>query len=139
MVELLDRSREREVPFLDEVEQRNVAMGVLTGDPEDETQVSLDQKSFRTLVSGFLATEELALLGVRENRHAADSAEVKGERVLELGARVVVACRAVVSPTELSIYKVHAHLKASFRTRARTDAGGSRRGPAQAGTRSVRP
>ena len=68
--------------YVRSVEQRDVAMRVLTGDPDDEGQVSLDQKPFRTLVSGFPATEERALLGLRENRHPSESAEVKGERVL---------------------------------------------------------
>src|SRR5215204_7520643 len=76
VVELLGRSREREVPFLDEVEQRNALTGVLTGDPDDETKVSLDQKPFCMLVAGCLATEEFPLLGPRENRHPFDSAGV---------------------------------------------------------------
>src|SRR2546423_9681714 len=98
-------------------------MRVLAGDPDDERQVSLDQKPFRTLVSGFPATEERALLGLRENRHPSESAEVKGERVLELGAQVIITCCAFVNPTELSIHRIAAHLKASFRTRTRPDAG----------------
>src|SRR5207247_5112269 len=114
VVELVNRPCECEVSFLDEVEQRNVVMCVLTGDPDDEPEVSLDQKPFRTLVSGVPATEERALLGLRENRRSSESAGVEGERVLELEARVIVACCAA-NPTEPSIYRVAAHMKASFR------------------------
>ena len=79
VVEPLDRPRECEVPFLDEVEQRNVAMCVLAGDPGDEPQIGLDQKPLRTLVSGFLTTEELSLLGPSEKWHSSESAGVKGQ------------------------------------------------------------
>src|SRR4029077_21061744 len=118
--------------------ERNVVMCVLPGDPDDETQVGLDQKPFRTLVSGVPATEERALLSLRENRHPSESVGVKGERVRQLVARVIVACCAFVSPTELSISRVAADLKPPFRTRARPDAWGSRRRPAYAGGRAVR-
>jgi hypothetical protein len=79
VVESLDRSCERQVPFLDEVEQWNIVMRVLAGDPDHETEIGLDQKSRRTLVSGFLATKELTLLRRGEHPYATYCTSVSPE------------------------------------------------------------
>src|SRR4029077_1330852 len=77
VIEPLDRPRECQIPFLDEVEHRNVVMRVLTGDPDAQTQIGLDQNPLGTLVSGFLTTKELTLFSPRQHRHPAYSAGVQ--------------------------------------------------------------
>src|SRR2546430_347445 len=87
VVELVDRSGECKVSFLDEVKQGNVEMRVLAGDPEDQAEICLDQGPLRALVAGCLATKECALLSPRQERYSAHSAGVKLEWVLDLVSR----------------------------------------------------
>jgi hypothetical protein len=47
VVELLDRSHQAEVSFLDEVEQRHAGRLVSLGDRHDQPQVRLDESSPR--------------------------------------------------------------------------------------------
>ena len=98
VVELLDRSNQTEVPFLDEVEERNVGSGVVARDGHHEPQVRLDQFPLCRLVSLVLEAGELTFLRRGQQTPVADLADVElqgvvGGRTREI--RPLPRCRLV--------------------------------------------
>src|SRR5581483_7231192 len=140
VVELLDRSRQRKVPLLDEVEERDVAIRVLARDPDHEAKVGLHQLALRSVVSRILATEELTLLLRREQRRAPHAAKVQLERVLERGARVLLARIAAGRRAQLLICEIDAQRAATpFFFELEPRGRRTRRRPARAGTTASGP
>ena len=81
VVELLDCADEAERAFLDEVEEREAAAEVALGDRDDEAQVGLDHGLLGAHVAALDALGELHLLLGRQQRDAADGAQVQAQRV----------------------------------------------------------
>src|SRR5205085_11874543 len=74
VVELLDGADEAEVPFLDEVEERDARLRVVARYRHHEAEVRRDQAALRGLVALVLEPRELALLGGGEQATVADLA-----------------------------------------------------------------
>jgi hypothetical protein len=82
-VELLHGANQAEVPLLDQVEQRDARLRVVTRDRHHEPEVRLDQLRLRGLVARVLALGELPLLSRRQQPAVADRPDVELERVVE--------------------------------------------------------
>ena len=93
-VVLLDGAHEADVAFLDEVEEEHAAADVAFRDRHHETQVGLDQLAARGRVVALDALRERDLLGGREQRDAADLAQVGAHRIVRPVAHVDVDRRA---------------------------------------------
>ena len=81
-VVLLDGAHEADVALLDEIEEEHAAADVALRDRHHETQVGLDQLAARGRVVALDALGERDLLGGREQRHAADLAQVGAHRIV---------------------------------------------------------
>ena len=100
VVELLDRTNEPEVAFLDEVEEGDIRTRVVARDRHDEPKVRLDQLALRGLVPGILAAGELALLRRREQATVADLTHVELQGVVRARAGEpgeLARCRRLVN------------------------------------------
>src|SRR5438034_5035848 len=84
VVELLDRANQAEVPLLDQVEERYSRLRVVAGDRHHEPEVRLDQLALGRLVPRILPASEVPLLEPRQQRSAADRADVELQRILGL-------------------------------------------------------
>jgi len=85
VVELVDGADQAQVALLDEVEQRQPAVGVLLGDGDDEAQVGLHQVVPGLDRASLHGLGQLDLLGGGQQSNLADLAQVGTNGVVERG------------------------------------------------------
>ena len=93
-VVLLDGAHQADVALLDEIEEEHAAADVALRDRHHETQVGLDQLAARGRVVALDALRERDLLGGRQQRDAADLAQVGAHRIVRAVAHGHVDRRA---------------------------------------------
>ena len=96
-VVLLDGAHEADVALLDEIEEEHAAADVALRDRHHEPQVGLDQLPAGRRVVALDALRERDLLGGRQQRHAADLAQVRAHRIVRAVAHGHVDRRAAAS------------------------------------------
>src|SRR5918997_233309 len=82
-VELLDGADQPEVPFLDQVQEGDASLRVVTRDRHHEPKIRLDQLRLGGLVSGVLAAGKLTLLLRGQEPAVTDRPHVQLERIVE--------------------------------------------------------